>query len=82
MQGAASLASRMLDIVLSPSPSARADARVEHCKIGASDHLPTRTETRVPWVGEHTDEVLAAELGLSDGELSKLAVDGVISRGG
>lgn len=39
-------------------------------------------ETRVPWVGEHTDEVLAAELGLSDDELSKLAADGVIARGG
>ena len=29
-------------------------------------------ETRVPWLGEHTDEVLAAELGLSAAELAKL----------
>jgi crotonobetainyl-CoA:carnitine CoA-transferase CaiB-like acyl-CoA transferase len=39
-------------------------------------------ETRMPWVGEHTDEVLAAELGLSDDDLCKLAADGVIARGG
>jgi len=37
-------------------------------------------ETRVPWVGEHTDEVLRAELGLDDDELAKLAADGVIAR--
>jgi formyl-CoA transferase len=37
-------------------------------------------ETRVPWVGEDTDEVLRNELGLSDDELSKLAADGVIAR--
>ena len=35
-------------------------------------------ETRVPWVGEHTDEVLSAELGLSPAELSALRADGVI----
>ena len=29
-------------------------------------------ETRVPWLGEHTDEVLAAELGLTDAELAEL----------
>ena len=28
-------------------------------------------ETRIPWVGEHTDEVLAAELGLDDDELAR-----------
>ena len=27
-------------------------------------------ETRVPWLGEHTDEVLAAELGLADADLA------------
>jgi crotonobetainyl-CoA:carnitine CoA-transferase CaiB-like acyl-CoA transferase len=35
-------------------------------------------ETRVPWLGEHTDEVLSAELGLSDDELGRLRADGVI----
>jgi crotonobetainyl-CoA:carnitine CoA-transferase CaiB-like acyl-CoA transferase len=36
-------------------------------------------ETRVPWVGEHTDEVLRKELGLSDGQLTELRAAGVIS---
>jgi crotonobetainyl-CoA:carnitine CoA-transferase CaiB-like acyl-CoA transferase len=36
-------------------------------------------ETRVPWVAEHTDEVLRKELGLSDGELAALRAAGVIS---
>src|SRR6266566_1314955 len=36
-------------------------------------------ETRVPWVGEHTDEVLHKELGLSDTELAALRAEGVIS---
>ena len=35
-------------------------------------------ETRVPWVGEHTDEVLRAELGLDDAALAGLRADGVI----
>ena len=35
-------------------------------------------ETRVPWAGEHTDEVLADELGLGEGELATLRADGVI----
>lgn len=33
---------------------------------------------RVPWVGEHTDDVLAAELSLSDAELKGLRQGGVI----
>jgi crotonobetainyl-CoA:carnitine CoA-transferase CaiB-like acyl-CoA transferase len=37
-------------------------------------------ETRVPWVGEHTDDVLRAELGLDDDELAELAADGIIAR--
>jgi crotonobetainyl-CoA:carnitine CoA-transferase CaiB-like acyl-CoA transferase len=37
-------------------------------------------ETRVPWVGEHTDEVLRAELGCSEAELDELRAAGVISR--
>ena len=35
-------------------------------------------ETRVPWVGEHTDEVLRAELGLDDQRLTDLRAEGVI----
>ncbi|MGH9138564.1 MAG: CaiB/BaiF CoA transferase family protein [Acidimicrobiales bacterium] len=37
-------------------------------------------EKRVPWVGEHTGEVLRAELGLDDGALARLHAAGVISR--
>lgn len=36
-------------------------------------------ETRVPWVGEHTQEVLHAELGLSEAELTTLREQGVIA---
>jgi formyl-CoA transferase len=35
-------------------------------------------ETRVPWLGEHTDEVLGGELGLPEAELAALRADGVI----
>lgn len=35
-------------------------------------------ETRVPWLGEHTDEVLAAELNLDDAKLADLRERGVI----
>jgi crotonobetainyl-CoA:carnitine CoA-transferase CaiB-like acyl-CoA transferase len=35
-------------------------------------------ETRVPWVGEHTDDVLRAELGLDAAALARLRADGVI----
>jgi crotonobetainyl-CoA:carnitine CoA-transferase CaiB-like acyl-CoA transferase len=35
-------------------------------------------ETRIPWLGEHTDEVLAAELGLGDGDLAALRQAGAI----
>jgi formyl-CoA transferase len=35
-------------------------------------------ETRVPWLGEHTDEVLAEELGLGPADLTKLRDDGAI----
>ncbi len=36
-------------------------------------------ETRVPWVGEHTDEVLTAELGLTPDELAVLRKADVIT---
>ncbi|HVT41455.1 MAG TPA: CoA transferase [Acidimicrobiales bacterium] len=35
-------------------------------------------ETRVPWLGEHTDDVLAAELGLDHDALTRLRADGTI----
>ncbi|HEY8526727.1 MAG TPA: CaiB/BaiF CoA-transferase family protein [Acidimicrobiales bacterium] len=35
-------------------------------------------ETRVPWLGEHTDEVLRAELNLSDDDLATLRKQGAI----
>jgi crotonobetainyl-CoA:carnitine CoA-transferase CaiB-like acyl-CoA transferase len=35
-------------------------------------------ESRVPWLGEHTDAVLATELGLSGDELATLRAKGVI----
>ncbi len=36
-------------------------------------------ETRVPWLGEHTAEVLRAELGLDDARLADLRGSGIIS---
>jgi formyl-CoA transferase len=36
-------------------------------------------ETRPPWLGEHTDAVLSAELGLGAAELAVLRADGVIA---
>jgi formyl-CoA transferase len=36
-------------------------------------------ETRVPWLGEHTDEVLSTELGLDQPALGVLRAGGVIS---
>jgi crotonobetainyl-CoA:carnitine CoA-transferase CaiB-like acyl-CoA transferase len=36
-------------------------------------------ESRVPWVGEHTEAVLREELDLSDADLAKLRETGVIS---
>jgi formyl-CoA transferase len=40
---------------------------------------PEGPEHRVPWVGEHTDEVLTAELDLDESELSSLRDSGVIT---
>ena len=36
-------------------------------------------ETRVPWVGEHTEAVLRGELGIDDDTLEALRGDGVIN---
>ncbi len=41
--------------------------------------VPDAPDNRIPWVGEHTDEVLRAELGLSDGRLEELRSTGVIA---
>jgi formyl-CoA transferase len=35
-------------------------------------------ETRVPWLGEHTDDVLATELGLGGADVAALRAGGVI----
>jgi formyl-CoA transferase len=35
-------------------------------------------ESRVPWLGEHTDDVLTRELGLGSDELAALRSQGVI----
>ena len=36
-------------------------------------------DVRMPWLGEHTNEVLAAELGLDDARIDQLRADGVIA---
>jgi formyl-CoA transferase len=41
-------------------------------------HVAEGPESRVPWLGEHTDTVLARELGLGAGELTSLRARGVI----
>jgi crotonobetainyl-CoA:carnitine CoA-transferase CaiB-like acyl-CoA transferase len=41
--------------------------------------MAAKPPSRVPWIGEHTEEVLRDELGLSDNELSSLRNAGVIS---
>ena len=41
--------------------------------------MPESADTRMPWVGEHTDEVLAAELDLDDAALADLRAKGVIA---
>ncbi len=39
---------------------------------------PEGPETRIPWLGEHTDEVLGSELGIDAAELADLRARGVI----
>jgi len=40
--------------------------------------VPEADDTRVPWLGEHTDDVLSTELGLDVAELADLRARGVI----
>jgi len=42
-------------------------------------NVPEEAEERVPWVGEHTFEVLREELGLDDASVGALAEAGIIS---
>jgi 2-methylfumaryl-CoA isomerase len=44
--------------------------------FGALDRVPVR---RAPLLGEHTDEILADLLGLSDAEIGRLHDDGVVA---
>jgi formyl-CoA transferase len=44
-------------------------------KLSAMQEGP---DTRPPWLGEHTDQVLAAELGLDEAELARLRTAGAI----
>ena len=41
--------------------------------------VPDGPDTRIPWLGEHTRQVLAGELGLTNSEIDGLYADGVIS---
>ena len=40
---------------------------------------PGTPDTRVPWVGEDTDDILGKELGLSVDDVAALRADGVVS---
>jgi crotonobetainyl-CoA:carnitine CoA-transferase CaiB-like acyl-CoA transferase len=41
--------------------------------------IPERRDVRPPWVGEHTDDILAAELGFDEKTLTSLRAGGVIA---
>jgi formyl-CoA transferase len=47
--------------------------------VRLSSMPPTPDGLRVPWLGEHTDDVLSSELGLSSSELTSLREAGVIA---
>lgn len=78
------------DVVADPHLAAR-HMLVEHPRVdGVAEPvllpgLPVKfaevaegPERRVPWLGEHTDEVLATELGIGPDEVAKLRADRVI----
>jgi formyl-CoA transferase len=79
------------DVIADPH-IARRHMLVEHPRVDGVDEpvlvpgMPIKfsgvaegPDTRVPWLGEHTAEVLAGLLGLTDGELDALVADGVVS---
>lgn len=41
--------------------------------------VPDGPDTRIPWLGEHTRQVLAGELGLAPAEIDGLYADGVVA---
>ena len=41
--------------------------------------MTRNSHPRGPQLGEHTDEILAGDLGLSDGEIGKLHDSGIIA---
>ena len=41
--------------------------------------VPEQPDERVPWLGEHTDDVLRQELGVDDAELARLRAAGAIA---
>jgi crotonobetainyl-CoA:carnitine CoA-transferase CaiB-like acyl-CoA transferase len=79
-----------VDVVADPHLAGR-HMLVEHPRMDGVDQpvllpgLPVKfaevaegPERRVPWLGEHTDEVLTTELGLGPDELDSLRADRVI----
>jgi crotonobetainyl-CoA:carnitine CoA-transferase CaiB-like acyl-CoA transferase len=40
---------------------------------------PGTSDTRVPWAGEDTDDILTKELGLSADQVAALRADGVVT---
>jgi crotonobetainyl-CoA:carnitine CoA-transferase CaiB-like acyl-CoA transferase len=41
--------------------------------------VPDGPDARVPWLGEHTRQVLTGELGLASTEIDRLYADGVVA---
>jgi formyl-CoA transferase len=79
-----------VDVVADPHLAGR-NMLVEHPRSDGVDQpvlipgLPVKfaevaegPETRVPWLGEHTDDVLAVELGLDEDTLARLHAEGTI----
>ena len=61
----------------------RTDGVAEHVLVPGNpvklSKVEETPEDRIPWVGEHTGDVLRAELGLTDDDLAKLRESGAIS---
>jgi crotonobetainyl-CoA:carnitine CoA-transferase CaiB-like acyl-CoA transferase len=45
-------------------------------KLSKVPEVPT---IRIPWCGEHTEEILAIELGCSSDEVAALVADGIVA---